>query len=209
MFTFQLVFVRPVIVPSSPLIVTVLAPAATKSLEVILSFVIFVLPFVNLIEPFSAIFKLSLNPILSSLFSTLVTMFLLAPTTFIFLLSLVVFATFPSFATKPILKSLFFILSNSVLTLCNCFPVTASVLVSLIVPSATFVIFLFPASMPLSVTLGPPVMVKPSFVRITLSFVPSFIVTPLLFITVFPVVTLSRPVNSLAKATVRFPSSFL
>ena len=60
------------------------------------------------------------------------------------------------------------------------------------VASATFVIFLFPASIPLFVILGP-----------------SFIVRPPLFITVSPTATLSRPVNSLAKATVKFPSSFL
>ena len=87
------------------------------------------------------------------------------------------------------------------LTSSSCLLFTASVAAT---PSSTFVIFFFPAFMPLSVTLGPPAIVKPSFVRITLFLVlslSSFIVTPLLSSTVFPVVTLSKLVNFLAKAT--------
>ena len=76
----------------------------------------------------------------------------------------------------------------------NCFPLTASVLVSEISPSATLVIFLLPAFMPSFVTDGPSLMVSPSLSSFTssptltsvspeilpLSFVPSMTISPTL-----------------------------
>ena len=90
--------VRPVIVPLSPLIVTVLVPlVATKSFEVALSFVISVLPSPNLIEPL----------FVKSIFSSRLTIFSVPlDSTFILFLP---------FTSETLLFRLFVILFSSVL----------------------------------------------------------------------------------------------
>ena len=75
------------------------------------------------------------------------------------------------------------LLADPATTACNCAKLTASLA---FLPSATLVMTLLPALMPVVVTLGPPVMVR-----------------PLSLMVVLPVVTLVRPANSLASLTVR------
>jgi len=79
----------------------------------------------------------------------------------------------------------------SVFTSCSWLPLTASVLFALTSPAATLVILL-------------PPLLRPFLVRDTgFPAAPLLIVTPLLFITVSPVVTLSRPFRALARRTFR------
>ena len=96
--------------------------------------------------------------------------------------------TLPSLDVTTVLAAamLVLMLFNAV---CSCPPLIASLLFAAIVPSATLVIFLLPASIPALVTLGPPVMVK-----------------PLVFSLLSPAVTLLT-VKSFFKPTVTVPSA--
>ena len=63
------------------------------------------------------------------------------------------------------------LLADPATTACNCAKLTASVL---FVPAATLVILLPPALMPVVVTLGPPLMVRPSLLMVMLPVVTVF-----------------------------------